>query len=141
MTEDYKYKTNQLIKIPYPAADGPQTASFYVNSTVPIDKIRVSVSGDLNMSQLQPGILVYSTLVNNYIGTIGTKFNYATASPDYIFSDKLEPSEGMEYFFQNQVALTGEYSINLTNFAGNTNTVVNSSNEDDIYLLIEYYQL
>lgn len=140
MSEEYKYKTNQLIKIPYPPADGPQTASFYVNSMVPVDKIRVSVSGDLTMTQFEPGLLVYSDLVHNYIGSIGTKYNFESAVPEFVFSDKLEPSEGIEYFFQNKVMLTGEYSIRLTNFAGNTNEFVNNNNNDDIYLLIEYYQ-
>ena len=133
------FKTHQFIKIPYPDNGDPQTASFNVNSLIPVDKIRISIAGDLTSTGFHPGILVYSDMVNNYIGTVATKYLY-TAAGDSYYIDKLEPSNGVEYFYPNKIQLTGNYNLRFIGFDGNDPVNFNPNNVDYIYLLIEYYQ-
>ncbi len=133
------FKTHQLIKIPYPAINTDQVASFYVNSLIPVDKIRISIAGDITSTVMQAGVLVYSNLVNNYIGTIGTKYTIAAGGLLY-FEDILSPANGITYFYPNKVQLTGQYNLRFVDFEGNPTANINLNGLDSIYLLIEYFQ-
>jgi hypothetical protein len=138
---DYSYKNQQFILIPYPNTGTPQTATFSVNSQIPIDKIRISVGGEITMSANNPGILVWTDMVNDYIGSVANRYLGAGAGPTYFYSDKIEPGNGVEFFYPNKVFLNSDYNIKFTDLSGASPNYVNPNNTDDFYLLVEYYSL
>ena len=137
---DYKYKLHQLIKIPYPLTNESQTASFFVDSETLVDKIRISVSSDLTIPTLNiPSVVIYSDIVNNIIGVIGTKYS-STIGANNIFIDLLQSSNGIEFFFPTKVQLAGEYNLIFSLKDGSIPNFVNPNGNDNVYILIEYCQ-
>jgi hypothetical protein len=125
-----KYKGHQLIEIPFPATGN---SSFYVDSLIPVDKIRITVFDNLFMTNLTPGIVVWSDLVNNVIGTVATEYAYEDGG--YYFTKPMAPHNGMTYFYKNKMILNGEYSVQFRNYAGD----VPSNIQNNVYILVEYF--
>jgi hypothetical protein len=137
---DFQYKNQQLILVPYPDTGTPQTASFEVNSLIPVDKIRISVAGFVSTTGAHPGIQVWTNCVNNFIGVIGTKF-VSVAGGVYSYVDRIEPQNGIEFQYPNKVMLQGDYNLIFSALDGTIPTYVNPGNADGVFILIEYYQM
>jgi len=106
-----KYCGKQMIVMSFPA-DGTETIN--INSLVPIDKIRISCSDVL--SSTNNGIFIWSDLVSNTIGSISTDFiqdGVTTTS-----STVLRPKNGIEYWYDTQMLLQGEYNIQFRTVSG-----------------------
>ena len=134
------YKSQQLILVPYPDNGANQTATFTVDSQIPIDKIRISVGGYHSTTGIHPGIQIWSDIVNNYIGVIATDYIEVIAGV-YYFSNQLQPSNGIEFVYPNKVQLAGEYNLIFTAIDGTSPAAyANPNNNDEVLILIEYYQ-
>jgi hypothetical protein len=137
MEEHYRYKNHQLIS---------QTITgnelyFQVNTNTYVDKLRISLSGTaITNNQNQPGLLVYSDLVGNYIGSFSTDYCYNNSVGRRVYNDPLEPVNGVEYYFTHQVMLGGEYRLNLFYLDG-TPPAAGQINNGELNLLLEYYRL
>lgn len=135
----YTYKGNQFIQIPYPDAGTTQESSFTINTPIAVDKIRITTAGLIGSPYYVP-LLVWSDIVNNYIGTLCNRFIYEDLANNVnIFQDPVDPNNGLEFCFPNKVQLTGNYKLR---FLVNDSTVpvgVNPLNNNDVYILVEYF--
>lgn len=131
---DYSYKNQQLILV---SATNIDQAQIYVNSICPVDKIRITIFDSLNINEFKPGILVWSSIVNNYIGTCCLDYTDTVNNVDY-FDKTLKPLNGIEYFFTNKMILNGFYSVKFTDLVNNSPA---SYLEGQIFILIEYFIL
>ena len=136
----YKYKSHQLINFAYP--ETTNTQQIYVNSEIPVDKIRISISSiDLSfVLRTSFGLLAWSDLVNKHIGTLAytVQQGVTIGGAAGVTQETLEPYNGIEYFFPSKVQLVGNYNVNFTDFAGNVPVNTGFSNPE-VNLLIEYY--
>ena len=139
----HRVKDSQLIIIqlnPNPILAENYNLSFTFNSIYATDLIRISVISDINtLVTPKPSILMYSNLVNNYIGTVGN--NYIQTYQDvalrnvFEFGDNLSPTNGMLFKFKNKQLLSGTYSLILSSLNGSVPTGIFGQ----IGLYIEYY--
>jgi len=114
------------------------TSSFFIDSQVPVDKIRISVASDISFTGDTPGILIWSDIINNYIGIIGMN-NYIDIN-GFTYSNQIEPSNGIEIFYPYKFQLTGNYNVRFDLLSLADNATVNTGGVDSFYILIEYYQ-
>lgn len=106
-----------------------------VNSVIPIDRIRISVGGVVNEPvEATTGVLVYSNIVNSYVGTL-TRLPSINTGTVVSFSDSIEAGEGMNFIYKNKVLLQGSYEIKLFKYDG----TVYTETDQDLYILIEYF--
>lgn len=106
-----------------------------VDSVIPIDRIRISFSSVFAYpKEATVGILAYSTITNSYVGTM-TKNAAINNGTDVIFSDVLQPNEGMNFIYHNKVLLQGSYQVKLYKYDG---TVYSDAN-DVFYMFVEYF--
>lgn len=130
-----KYKKQEFFSF-QTVAD--QAIGINVNSEQPIDRIRITVAGQVIQDIINTyGLLVYCDIVNSCVGSIIKDFSTINiAQTDAIFSDSLDSGDGMDFFYPNKVLLQGYYPIKLTELDG---TLFNSSFVD-IFILIEYFE-
>lgn len=106
-----------------------------VDSVIPIDRIRISFSSVFAYpKEATAGILAYSTITNSYVGSM-TKNAAINNGTDVIFSDVLQPNEGMNFIYHNKVLLRGSYQVKLYKYDG---TVYSDAN-DVFYMFVEYF--
>jgi hypothetical protein len=128
--QDPKYKGQQLVQVSFPA-DG--NATIYINDINIIDKIRVTCFDSLIMTNYTPGVLIWSNIVNNYVGTCGT--NLGVSVTPFEFSFPMAPQDGIEFWYPTKMTLNGEYTIRFTDFAGQLPTNVTG----EVYILVEWF--
>lgn len=128
-----RYCGNEIISFAIPA-DGIET--IHLNYNKPVDKIRLTLF-DTTSSQggYHPGLLIWSSLVNNYIGTCSTQLVSADGVGNYDFSKSCKQNNGLSYWYPNKIIINGDHDIRVTKFDGSLPT--NIANE--IYLLVEYF--
>lgn len=111
------------------------TYKMDVNSVIPIDRIRISLAGIISQDEKKSsGILVYSDIVNSFVGSLPSNFSDAAAG-GVTFCDSLEAGDGMDFIFHNKVLLQGSYSIKLFRYDG----TVYIDTSDTLFVLIEYF--
>jgi len=106
-------------------------STISLNSLYPVDKIRVSISDQTLVNANVPGLLVWSDIVNNYIGTCATNY-----TGNNIYSQTLRVNNGIEYWFDTKMLLQGEYNVRLENFAGTAPTITANSL---VIICVEYF--
>lgn len=129
-----KWKRQEFFNEPLPLDSTP--VRINVDSQSPIDRIRITMAGiSLRTEGKAPGILVYSNIVNNFIGTFQTNYIFTNVS-DAIFMENLEVGEGMDFFYRNKVLLQGSYDVTFHNLDG---TVYDPEIIDSVNILVEYF--
>jgi hypothetical protein len=123
------YKGQQLIVLNFPASGNSRIS---INSLYPIDKIRVTCFDSLTMTGFTPVISVWTDLVNNYVGTIGTDY----AGGAYEFSSPMKPQDGIEFWYPNRMILNGEYNVQFRTLAN----AIPAGVGNEAFILIEYFQ-
>jgi hypothetical protein len=134
----YNYKYHELLDLDFPPINADPVVRFSVNSLVPIDKVRLTIIGNISMDEFNPGLLVYCSMVNNYIGTIAMEYTVFNNNITY-YSDLLQPENGVEFFYPNKVQLMGEYELRFSDLITGIPLGVNPLGEDQVFLLVEYF--
>mgnify|MGYP003349936912 CR=1 FL=1 len=128
------YKNHQLAQIILPIQNNE--IEIFIDSLAPVDKLRFSCFGkvDQGINRL-PGVLIWSDLVNNYIGSFSGS-ELVDPPNGTIFTSQMEPLEGIEFWNVNKIILNNSYRFKLFDFLGNP--LVNTYT-GEIYILIEWF--
>lgn len=100
------YKGQQSFVLTYDNV--PQ--NIFINSKVPIDKLRISCFDRIDHTEINHLLVIWSDLVDNYIGTICESVDI-----NGISAKTFSPQLGMEYFFPNKILLEGSYVVKPLN--------------------------
>lgn len=106
-----------------------------INSLVPIDRIRITLFMTMveNLSDIY-GIKAYTNIIDNWVG-VPKQNSSIIIDNGVIYTDKLEPEEGLNFVYYNKVLLQGTYYIKLFKLDGSAFT-------DDLNVLnvlVEYF--
>lgn len=118
------------------------SCSLYLDSKGPVDKIRVSfcITNALNNHVLPPGVLVWSSLINDFIGSSCYDFVEFNAGP--LYNGKIEPNEGIEIFFSKKIALQSSYQFKFYYLDGSAINMADFAGGDfDFNILFEFFSL
>lgn len=130
------YKYQQTILIPYDSQ-----MSFYLDSHVPIDRIRISIGGIL-FTTGNEGIQLWSDLTNTVIGTLGFEPNriLAAVGPpnEYALITNLKPEQGIDVFYENKIRIQGNYQLIPLNLDNSNPTTVTPA-DTSILVNVEYW--
>lgn len=107
----YKYKQHDFFTINY-----SNKFKLSIDSLIPVDKIRITCGIQSGGNNPLMGILIYSDLVNNYIGTAQTNFIFQNGLNFY--NDNLEPENGIEFMYEKKIRLLGEFNCSVVDFTG-----------------------
>jgi hypothetical protein len=101
-------KTSQFFSIP---AIG--TTSLFIDSKTDIDKLRISFGcSKLNINNITcPGILVQSSLNNDFIGSFGFETIPVAAPYKFVMNDDVKPLNGVEIYNTNKFHISGYYNF------------------------------
>jgi len=111
--------------------------SFSLNSGFSCSHVRISVGGSLVNNSPGNGLLLYSDVVNNYIGTLNGNFGLTrVGGTRYEYIDPVKTLNGMTFFNRNKFYLNGSYNLKITNFDGTSPTNITGV----IVLLFEYFE-
>lgn len=128
------YKNIQTIQVPFSTE-----MSFYVDSKLAIDRLRISLGGYLVLTdKTEAGVLLWSDLINSNIGTLGLCIPQ-NGMGFYAYQETIKPSEGLEVFFREKVHIQGNYQLIPSSLDGSAVTSSINSGVSDIYVNIEYW--
>lgn len=127
------YCGNEIVSFVFPD-DGVET--IHLNYSKPVDKIRITVYDSATSTlSYSPGILVWSSIVNNYIGATLTKLVEFDGVNNYDFSTPCKQKNSMEWWYPNKITINGDHEVRLTNFLG----AIPNNITHQIYILVEYF--
>ena len=135
-------KTSQFFSIP---AIG--TTSLFIDSKTDIDKLRISFAANkLHINNIDnPGILVQSSLNNDFIGSFGFTTIQVAPPQNFIMHDTITPLEGTEIYYRNKFHLSSYYNFNFyyqeLDLNGQLQKIIDADvTTGNINILIEYYK-
>ncbi len=110
---------------------------FSLHSGCSCSHVRISVGGSLINNSPGNGLLLYSNVVGNYVGTLNGNFALTrVGGTRYEYIDPVKTSNGMTFFDRNKFYLNGNYNLKITNLDGSTPTNITGV----IVLLFEYFE-
>lgn len=143
MLKYYSYKDHQFNSFAYQGGDVlaaipvKNEYQIFIDTRKPVDKIRITLSAT---TLITPGLglLVWSDLFGNYIGTCGNSFIGNAAGGKLFANDLLEPLQGVEFVFPNKTMLQGNYTLKFTYTDGSI-PIAGEIEAGRINILIEYF--
>jgi hypothetical protein len=128
------YTNSELLIFTYPIDD--QQCFIQINYNKPVDRVRFTVWDSLQtFDDVGHGLLLYSNIVDNYIGACLTK--PVSRDNQYIdFLTEFKNKNSIEYYYDNKITINGEHQIYFTDFRGLRDEYIS---QGEIYLLVEFY--
>jgi hypothetical protein len=131
----YNQKSQYLFELPY-----SENLQFTINVPFCVDKIRMSVAGNLERANPYNALIqVYNTMTNQVIGTLGYTFLYTTAGGADLYLDRIIPENGCEFFYRTKTNISGTYELFLRLPDGTIPQNINGGGDDFIYLMVEAF--
>jgi hypothetical protein len=112
----------------------------FVDSRILIDKLRISMSINnmTNTVRDDPGVLVWCSLVSDYIGCIGNTV-VSDAGGNVTVHDVHKVSDGYEVAFETKKKLLSNYIFKLYNMDGTEFVPADVNNDSVFNVMFEYY--
>lgn len=117
-----------------------QSFNAYVDSGSLIDKLRISLSINnmTNTVKDDPGVLVWSNLLDDYVGCVGTTV-VNNAGGNVTVHDEHLPSDGIEIVYDKKKRLQSAYVFKLYYLDGSPLVPADVNNDSVFNVLFEYY--
>lgn len=130
-----EYNQIEQVSIDYNALTN--SYNFSLNSGFSCSHVRISVGGSLLNTTPGNGLLLYSDVVGNYIGTLNGNFGLTrVGGTRFEYLDPVKPLNGITYFSRNKFYLNGNYNLTIKNLDGTTPTNITGV----ITLMFEYFE-
>ncbi len=135
-----KRSGSELYQVPFDSlVNGEYTIKISNNFDVDLMRISFSCSCqkflDLDFTNV---FIVYSDIVNDYVGTCVDVYKYETAF-DYVYDNPLEPENGTIFMFETRSKFSNSYKFIFKNLSGEN--IKTPDYTGNIYIYIEYFQV